>query len=167
MSSTRTAGAGPFTLDQEAWGRMEAHLDRALALARRGGGRAVASVTVEIPAGLDLSAVVLAARGAGDHCFAFEQPARDAHAVCTLGAAEVVQGSGPGRAASAAQACRELGMRSFADGTAGEPPATGPIFCGGLPLPRPAAARRSGRASRRPSSYCRRCPWCAGPIRRA
>ncbi len=132
MSSTRTAGAGPFTLDQETWGRMEAHLDRALALARRGGGRAVASVTVEIPAGLDLSAVVLAARGAGDHCFAFEQPARDAHAVCTLGAAEVVQGSGPGRAASAAQACRELGMRSFADGTAGEPPATGPIFCGGL-----------------------------------
>jgi isochorismate synthase len=132
MSTTRTAGAGPFSLDQRAWARLEVRLDRALALARRGGGRAVASVTVAVPAELDLSAVVLAARTAEDHCFCFEQPARDSHAVCTLGAAAVLQESGPGRAGHVAQACRELGMRAFADATAGEPPATGPIFCGGL-----------------------------------
>ena len=132
MSRTQTGAAGPFTLDERAWGRLEARVERALALARRGGGRAVASATVAIPAGLDLSAAVLAARTAADHCFCFEQPARDVHAVCTLGAAAVVQHSGPDRAGLVAEACRELGMRAFADGTAGEPPASGPIFCGGL-----------------------------------
>jgi len=131
MSRIRT-GAGPFTLDTLAWERLERRVDRALALARRGGGRAVGSVTVAIPAGLDLSAAVLAARSRSDHCFCFEQPARDAHAVCALGAAAVVQAKGPARAAAAAQACRELGTRIFADPTAGEPAATGPIFCGGL-----------------------------------
>jgi len=132
MSITRTEAAGPFTLDERAWGRLEARVDRALALARRGGGRAVASVTVAIPADVDLAAAVLAARTGADHCFCFEQPAREAHAVCTLGAAAVVQDSGPGRAGRLAQACRNLGTRAFADDTAGEPPATGPIFCGGL-----------------------------------
>ncbi len=132
MSSTRTEAAGPFALDERAWDRLGVRVDRALALARRGGGRAVASVTVAIPAELDLSATVLAARDAADHCFCFEQPARGAHAVCTLGAAAVVTDTGPGRAASLAQACRDLGMRTFADSSAGEPSATGPIFCGGL-----------------------------------
>ena len=132
MSTTRTGAGGPFTLDARAWARLERRVDQALALARRGSGRAVASATVAIPAQLDLSAAVLAARTAADHCFCFEQPARDAHAVCTLGAAAVVRDTGAGRAGRAAQACRELGMRTFADGTAGEPPATGPIFCGGL-----------------------------------
>ncbi|HZI91854.1 MAG TPA: hypothetical protein VFD31_09570, partial [Thermoleophilaceae bacterium] len=62
----------------------------------------MASATVAIPAGLDLAAAVLAARTAADHCFCFEQPARDAHAVCALGAAAVVQDSGPDRAGRAA-----------------------------------------------------------------
>ena len=132
MSRSRTDAAGPFTLDTGAWERLERRVDRALALVGRGGGRAVASVTVAIAATLDLSAAVLGARSPGDHCFCFEQPARAAHAVCSLGAAAVLQDSGPGRAGRVAQACRELGMRTFADGSAGQPPATGPIFCGGL-----------------------------------
>jgi len=135
MTRTEAGAAGQFVLDAPAWDRLERRLERALALARRGGGRAVASVTVATPAGLDLAAAVLAARRAQDHCFCLEQPASDNHAVCGLGSAAVFEASGPDRAGAVAQACRALGARTFADEPAldaGAPAATGPIFCGGL-----------------------------------
>ena len=132
MSATRTEPRRPFALDAAAWERLERRTERALALARHGGGRTVASVTVELPMGLDLSAAVLAARAADDRCFCLEQPARDGHAVCALGTAALVEVEGADRAARASEACRALGIRTFADAPGDDPPATGPIFCGGL-----------------------------------
>ncbi len=122
-------------LEGEAARRLRRHAVRAGALARRGGGRAVASVTVPVPASLDLSAAVLAARGPVDRFFCFEQPDRDGHAVCGLGAAALVESGGPGRFGEVAARCRVLGARVIADDAGsdrGAPPGAGPVFLGGF-----------------------------------
>jgi salicylate biosynthesis isochorismate synthase/menaquinone-specific isochorismate synthase len=68
----------------------------------------LASVTVPLPASLDVSAAVLAARRPSDRYFCFEQPDRDGFALAGLGAAAVVEGRGSGRFASVAAQCREI-----------------------------------------------------------
>src|SRR5690349_9504403 len=68
----------------------------------------LASVTVPLPADMDLSATVLAARRPGDRYFCFEQPDRDAFAIAALGAVEVVEARGSGRFEAAAARCREI-----------------------------------------------------------
>ena len=68
--------AGP-PLDAAATRTLESRVGAALALARRGGGGAFASVTVPMPAKLDVSAATMAARRPDDRFFCFEQPDRD------------------------------------------------------------------------------------------
>jgi salicylate biosynthesis isochorismate synthase/menaquinone-specific isochorismate synthase len=125
----------PFTLDDAALQRLERRVVQALALARRGGGAAYASLTVVVDAQLDLAAAVLAARRAEDRFFCFEQPDRDGYAVCGLGAAATVAESGEGRIASAVAACRALARRTVGGDPATDPrrpPGAGPVFVGGF-----------------------------------
>jgi salicylate biosynthesis isochorismate synthase len=134
----------PFGLSSAVERLLAERIGRALQLARRRGVMAVASVTVPVPAELDVSAAVLAARRAGDRFHCFEQPDRDGFALAALGAAADVEAAGPGRFAEATRRVRELGALTIADdpgGDPGRPPAAGPVFLGGF-----AFAHEGGRA---------------------
>jgi salicylate biosynthesis isochorismate synthase len=127
--------ASPFTLDGEARDRLAERIADAVALARRRRTRYVASITVAVPAELDLSAAVLAARSLDDRFFCVEQPDRDGLALATLGAAAVIESRGRHRFTEAAAAARELGRATLADDAAGDPerpPGAGPVFVGGF-----------------------------------
>jgi salicylate biosynthesis isochorismate synthase/menaquinone-specific isochorismate synthase len=127
--------SGPFALSAERWNALERHIEIALTRARRDGRRTLASVTAPIDAALDLSATVLASRGAQDRFFCFEQPDRDGYAVCSLGTAAAVEARGLGRFAASAAACRTLASRTVTDDPESDPrrPAgAGPVFTGGF-----------------------------------
>jgi salicylate biosynthesis isochorismate synthase/menaquinone-specific isochorismate synthase len=129
-----TSAYEPFALDEAATGLLGARIETALHLVRRG-GQAVASVSVAVPGGLDLSAAVLAARGPDDRFFCIEQPGRDGHAVCGLGTAVAVESSGPSRFADVGAECRALAARTVAGDPStdpGRPPGAGPVFAGGF-----------------------------------
>jgi menaquinone-specific isochorismate synthase len=116
VSATGTRSAeSPFRLDASARATLEERL-------RRGG---LASVSVPVPAELDLSAAVLAARRPDDRFFCFEQPDRDGFALAGLGQAAVVEGRGSTRFSSVAARSREV-----ARGIACDEP--GPVWVGGF-----------------------------------
>ena len=132
--ATRSAER-PFALDATARRTLETRIGEALLRARRDRARTVASICVPVPASLDLSAAVLAARRAEDRFFCLEQPGHDGHAICGLGSAAVVEARGPERFRVLASACRELGLRTFADHPATDParpPGAGPVHLGGF-----------------------------------
>ena len=125
----------PFALAAHAERLLEERAERAAAMARRRGQVAVAAVTVPVPATLDLSAAVLAARRATDRFFCFEQPERNGFVLAGLGEAATVEASGPGRFGETARRVRELASRTVADDPGldpGRPPAAGPVFVGGF-----------------------------------
>jgi isochorismate synthase len=132
----RTAPApGPFALDGPARKRLEERTRDAMTLARRRRSPAIAAVTVPVPAELDLTAAVVAARRPDDRFFCLEQPDRDGLALATLGAAAVIEASGPDRFAEAAAMARELGRVTLADDPARDPArptGAGPVFVGGF-----------------------------------
>jgi salicylate biosynthesis isochorismate synthase/menaquinone-specific isochorismate synthase len=119
---------GPFVLEHPALHALEERL----ALARRAGPDAVASVTVPIPADVDLSATVLAARRADDRFFCLEQPERDGFALATLGTTALLEARGPARFAELARAQRELAQRVFAGEPGSDPVGAGPLLVGGF-----------------------------------
>src|SRR3954469_23294339 len=92
--------------------------DRVSAASRRLHGPVLAGVTVPVPADLELSAAVLAARRADDRFFCFEQPDRDGFALAGLGTAALVSAAGPRRFADAAAAWRRWGGRAVVGGAA-------------------------------------------------
>jgi salicylate biosynthesis isochorismate synthase len=135
MSLKTVSPGGPFFLAPEAVQAFAERVRQASDRARRAGGTTVAALTVPVPAELDLSAVVLAARRPGDRFFSFEQPDRAAATVAALGAAAVLEARGPGRFAKVAARARELGRDMLADDPARDParpPAAGPLFVGGF-----------------------------------
>jgi isochorismate synthase len=119
-------------LPEAARALLERRVEEAGRRARRDGARALAAVTVPIPAELDLSAVVLAAKRTDDRFFCFEQPDRDGFALAGLGQATVLEAAGPDRFRHVAAAARELGRRAFRDDGAGDPAGAGPVFVGGF-----------------------------------
>jgi salicylate biosynthesis isochorismate synthase len=123
---------GHTLLREEAAARLERRVEKALSRARRDGARALAAVTVSLPAELDLSAAVLAARRPGDRFFCFEQPDRDGFALAGLGQAALLEARGPDRFSEVANAARELGTRAVCDDAAGDPAGAGPVFVGGF-----------------------------------
>lgn len=135
MISRLSTATDPFALGPEARERLALRLDGAIRWARRGPGPAVAAVTVPLPAELDLSAAVLAARRPDDHYFCFEQPDRDGFVLAGLGQATLLEARGEGRFAQVAARARELGRRTLADDAARDgarPTAAGPVFVGGF-----------------------------------
>jgi isochorismate synthase len=115
--------------------RLRRHVAGALERSRRAGGQAIAAVTVPVPAEVDLSAAVLAARRPDDRFACLEQPERDGFALAGLGQAVALEARGPGRFAEVAARARELGREAFADDPAEDPlrpPASGPVFVGGF-----------------------------------
>ncbi|HEY6777097.1 MAG TPA: isochorismate synthase [Thermoleophilaceae bacterium] len=125
----------PFALHRPARERLEDRAARAIRLARTEGGRSIAAVTVPLPADLDLSAAVLAARRPGDRFFCLEQPERGGLVLAALGVAAFVEARGAARFTEAAERARQLGRRTFADDPAEDPsrpPAAGPVFVGGF-----------------------------------
>jgi salicylate biosynthesis isochorismate synthase/menaquinone-specific isochorismate synthase len=156
-----TRGAeSPFGLDAPVRRLLAERIEAASA---RLHGPVLAGVTVPVPADLDLSAAVLAARRADDRFFCFEQPDRDGFALAGLGAAAVVEASGRDRFAEVAEAVRR---RSFVGDPAAEQSPFGPVWVGGfafaddgglapewrslapgqLVMPEVALARRGGEA---------------------
>jgi isochorismate synthase len=124
-----------FSLTAAARARLELRIGEALALARRAGSPALASVTQELPADLDLSAAVLAARRADDRFFCLEQPDRGGSALGALGSVALVEASGAARFEEAAAGTRAVAPAILADDPASDPerpPASGPIFVGGF-----------------------------------
>src|SRR3954468_19053788 len=96
MTTRVGAAESPFRLDDAARARLSARL--------AGGG--LASVSVPLPASLDLSAAVLASRRPDDRFFCFEQPDRDGFVLAGLGTAAIVEGRGSSRFGSVAAQCR-------------------------------------------------------------
>ena len=99
--------------------------------AREGQRRATAtgepqliSVSCSVPEDVDPSAVVAAARVAGEPWFCFEQPDRDRIAVAGLGAAEALEGQGPDRFGDLARRWTTLTRAALAD-EPGDPGAGG------------------------------------------
>jgi isochorismate synthase len=131
-TSIKATHTPDFALPAGAAGRLERRLAAALERARRDRSRALAAVTVPIPAELDLSAAVLAAHRPDDRFFCFEQPERDGFVLAGLGQAAVLDAGGPGRFREVAAAARELGRRAFCDDSAGGPAGAGPVFVGGF-----------------------------------
>jgi menaquinone-specific isochorismate synthase len=125
----------PFALDGAGRERLDERVAEAAGLVRRRRGHVVAAVTVPVPAELDLSAAVLAARRADDRFFCLEQPDRDGFALATLGAAAVIEAGGRARFSETVARARELGRRTLTDDPADDPlspPAAGPVFVGGF-----------------------------------
>jgi salicylate biosynthesis isochorismate synthase/menaquinone-specific isochorismate synthase len=131
-----TPEGGSIALDAAAEERLRRRVERAIAYARAGrGASALAAITVPVPAELDHSAAVMAARRDGDRFACLEQPDRDGFALAALGQAVVLEASGTARFADVALRARELGRAAFTDDPAEDPdrpPATGPVFVGGF-----------------------------------
>jgi isochorismate synthase len=119
-------------LHDEAWATLEERVQRALQLARRSGHRAVASVTAAVPAELDASAAVLAARRPAERFFCLELPQRDDFVLAALGTAAEIELSGPDRFGSAAAGARRLGRLTLGGADPAAPPAAGPVLVGGF-----------------------------------
>ena len=135
MSFAATRPLSPFELSAPARERLAERVERADGAARRQGAPAVAAVTVERPAELDLSAAVLRARQPGDRYFCFEQPDRDGFVLAGLGSAVALESRGPGRFREVSVRARDLGRRAFVDDPARDlagPAAAGPVFVGGF-----------------------------------
>lgn len=118
---TVRSDAASIGLSEAAWARLSERVDHAIARARRERRQVLASVSEPVPAELDLSAAVLAARGSGDRYFCLEQPDR---VLAALGHAAIVEADGEQRFARVAAACRELARGAFAD--------EGPVWVGGF-----------------------------------
>ena len=116
--------------------RLHERVGAAAARARRScASRCSPSITVPIPAELDLSAAVLGARRPDDRFACLEQPDRDGFALAGLGEATTIEARGPGRFAEVATRARELGREAITDDPAQDPerpPAAGPVFIGGF-----------------------------------
>ncbi|HEX3278448.1 MAG TPA: isochorismate synthase [Thermoleophilaceae bacterium] len=135
MQFTDVRVAEPFELGEEAQALLAQRAERAVAVARKQGGAALAALTVPIPAALDASAIVLRARRPTDRYFCFEQPDRDGFVLAGLGCAVALEASGLGRFKDVATRARDLGRRAFVDDPATDPErpaAAGPVFVGGF-----------------------------------
>jgi salicylate biosynthesis isochorismate synthase/menaquinone-specific isochorismate synthase len=136
-----TPGDARFAVDAAGVERLRERVELALARARRpaGGstapGAAVAAITVPVPAELDLSAAVLAARRPDDRFSCLEQPDRDGFVLAALGQAVLIEARGAERFTEVSARARELAVSATADDLADDParpPAAGPVFVGGF-----------------------------------
>ena len=135
MTTRTRSGEGPLGLAQEAVATLHERAVDARDIALAAGARAVASVTVPVPAELDLSAAVLRARRREDRFFCLEQPDRGGFALAGLGQVFMIEARGRERFEEVACAIRKLARRTLADDPAADPrrpSASGPVLTGGF-----------------------------------
>lgn len=123
-------GFGP-----RAYERLARRVDAALVKSRARGRVIVAGVTVPVAAGVDPLAHVAAARRPGEQWTCFQQPARDGHAIATLGAAVTVVASGETRFTDVARECATALDAAEVGDLADDPDAprgAGPAWVGGF-----------------------------------
>ena len=135
MTPRTAPSPNPFALEAAAVARLDERVRGAIARARREVGPAFAALTVRVPAELDVSAAVMAARAPSDRWFCLEQPDRGGFALAALGAAAVVEAGGVERFAVCSRRARSLARRVLADDLARDPeapPGAGPVWMGGF-----------------------------------
>jgi salicylate biosynthesis isochorismate synthase/menaquinone-specific isochorismate synthase len=123
--------SGGRWLDDGARLRLEERLRAALRRARSRGEEVLAAVTVAVDPGVDPTAVVCAARRAGEPWFCMEQPERVDAALAALGAVVELRARGPERFATVAAGWRALVAGALGDPPDG-PPGTGLVALGGF-----------------------------------
>jgi isochorismate synthase len=148
LTTVRTQAGGPLRLGDSAWAVLGERIEAAHRRAQRERRPVLASVTGPVPADVDLSAAVLAARRAGDRYFCLEEPDRDAFVLTGLGEAALTEASGEDRFRAVAAACRELARGALVGRDSADPaspPGAGPVWVGGFAFaPRGGAAPEWG-----------------------
>lgn len=118
-----------------AYARLAARMEQALALSRTRGSAVAAAVTVPLAAGIDPLTHVAVARRSDEPWSSFSQPARDAYALATLGAAATVTAAGAGRFSAIAADCAGVLEAALLDDLFDDPHApsgAGVIWVGGF-----------------------------------
>jgi isochorismate synthase len=148
LTTVRTQAGGPLRLGDSAWAVLGERIEAAQRRAQRERRPVLASVTGPVPADVDLSAAVLAARRAGDRYFCLEEPDRDVVVLTGLGEAALTEASGEDRFRAVAAACRELARGALVGRDSADPaspPGAGPVWVGGFAFaPRGGAAPEWG-----------------------
>jgi salicylate biosynthesis isochorismate synthase/menaquinone-specific isochorismate synthase len=129
VASGRAAGPSlPASAEAELRERARVAAERA----RRLGRPVLASLTVPLDPGLDVTACVFASRRADERYFVWEQPDRDRFALAGLGAALTVEGiAGANRFAAAGGRCAEA-LRDMVGEPGGTQRGAGPAWTGGF-----------------------------------
>jgi isochorismate synthase len=122
---------GRFSLGPADRDRLAERLKVALRSARRGGGAALATISVRVSAQVDPSAVVCASRRPDEQWFAFEQPDRGHAALAGLGEALSLQATGSERFTRVAERWRAVSAAAASDAI-DELPGAGPVAVGGF-----------------------------------
>ncbi|TMK39231.1 MAG: isochorismate synthase [Actinobacteria bacterium] len=128
---TARATRGPFALSASDRARLRERVERAIGLARRVGGRCLASITTRLDSSVDPCAVVVASRATDERWFCFEQPERAASALAALGSAADLEARGTDRFSELGARWRTLVAQAIADPPDG-PPGAGPVAVGGF-----------------------------------
>jgi salicylate biosynthesis isochorismate synthase/menaquinone-specific isochorismate synthase len=109
-------GATQFALADVEQERLAANLLEAVKRARRSGEQTLASVSLELPAGVDPTEVACASRRADEPWFVFEQPDHGRASLAGLGEAIGLQAMGPERFEQVARRWRELAAAAVGEG---------------------------------------------------
>jgi isochorismate synthase len=125
-----TSERSPFQLGSEDRDRLSSRLETAVKRARRSGEEILATITVQLDANVDPSAVACASRREGEAWFVFEQPDHGKAALATLGEVAHLSASGPDRFAMVADRWREMSAAAVGDPAEGL--GGGPIAVGGF-----------------------------------
>ncbi len=120
-----------FALVGEDRERLLDHLHLAVKRARRAGREILATISLELPAEVDPSAVVCASRRAEEAWFVFEQPDRGGAALAALGEVAHLEASGKDRFAMVAERWRTLVAAAVVD-LSDSPNGGGPVAVGGF-----------------------------------
>jgi salicylate biosynthesis isochorismate synthase len=126
-----TGSRSPFELTHAEHELLGERLREAVDRARRSGAPTLASLSLPLDGDVDPTAVACASRRPGEPWLVLEQPDRGRAALATLGAAAVIEESGRGRFARAAERWRRLTTPDgggHTDGSEGG----GPIAVGGF-----------------------------------
>jgi salicylate biosynthesis isochorismate synthase/menaquinone-specific isochorismate synthase len=110
-----TDSRSPFALAQADEERLEQRLHEAVLEARRSGRDTLASISLAVRRDVDPTAVVCAARRAGERWFVFEQPDRGRAALAGVGEAVRIDAAGAGRFAEVGARWRALSASAVGD----------------------------------------------------
>lgn len=111
---------------------MSARLELALQRARRSGRPTLATVSADLPADVDPSAVVCCSRRTREPWFVFEQPDRGGAALAGLGEVACLTAAGEDRFATVADQWRALSAAAVADPPGEDQACCGPVAVGGF-----------------------------------